>query len=227
MKKLIVLLAVVMAMSSVSVGAQNLLVNPGFESGAVSDTPGASGLQFGWNYVCDNGYFRPETVLGPVVDTQAFIYAGAESQDTCGDVYPGDTNPVLAQRLAVTPDTWYTASAWVFAREMMEGAGLGSGPNDYAGIRIVELDESQAIITDLGVVGIYDVTTEFVQVSTTFKTGATTQYVDYMLDTLVNNENGYWGCRVIYDDCELVEVPEPLTIGLLSLGSLALLRRRR
>ncbi len=203
-------IVVLVAGSCFQCEAANLLVNPGFESGAVSQSPGLSGLEANWNYSCGGGYFRPETVLGPVVDGgQTFIHSGAEAQDTCGDTQPGNINTQLAQRHPVTPGTWYVASAFVFAREMELGNGLGSGPNDYAGVRIRELDENSDLVVDRGVAAIYEVTTDFVLVSQTFRTEANTRYVDYILDTLVNNERGYWGCRIIYDDCVLEETAPP------------------
>ncbi len=190
---------------TVETGA-NLLVNPGFESGAPSATPGQSGTQFGWSYECGGGYFRPESWLGPIVDGgQRFIHGGLESLATCGDTQPGDVNTKLWQRQPVNPSSWYAASVYVFAREMEAGKGLGSGPNDYAGMRIRELDQNFNLVVDRGVEAIRQVTTGFVQVTKTFKTEANTRYVDFVLDTLVNSIRGYWGCRVIYDDCSLEE----------------------
>ncbi len=231
---LIVCAIVLMVISVGSAGAANLLTNPGFEEGAVSISPGFVDSAFGWNYNTNNGvgtYFRPETVLGPVVDAgQVFVHSGLEAQDACGDTYEGDARSMLWQRIAVASGSWYTASAYVFAREMIEGAGLGSGENDFAGVRVIQLDQTGTLVEDLGLAGVYSPTTGFVQVSQTFQTKANTYYVDFVLDTLVNNANGYWGSRVIYDDCVLEAVPEPasllaLFVGISGLGGLAWRRR--
>ncbi|MCL5104794.1 MAG: malectin domain-containing carbohydrate-binding protein [Armatimonadetes bacterium] len=203
-----------------SPNADNLLVNPGFESGAAASDSTIGNpmrrecwpLGQGWTYAFVDSpnkcYIAPET--GTLRDPNWAKPEFLEYQDWvksefhCGNealrVYAdGQSHAMVIQDVDVKPQGVYAASVWMKAVDLT-GKGFGKNSGDSAGIRIQELDETGMLLADRGKVGLAKAS-PFTLVSRNFKVGRYTAKVRFILDTVLSCsfKDGY----VVYDDCML------------------------
>lgn len=213
--------------SSAMAQSGNLLLNAGFE------TRMASG---GWGgYMVYDGpwlAYYPTTSSSVYHETYKTAFAGGE----CGpvDVFEGDdaawvaTTPGVPagrasiwQSVSVTPNTYYSASAWVHTyKPQALSLGFGNDPTDFAALKIT-MDGADIVL------GQVTTLTSWTQLSGTFLTGPATTSVWFWLDTQMN-EGAFEG-GVTWDSTSLSMVPEPSCLAALggALLGLPLVFRRK
>ncbi len=180
----------------------NLLRNGDFEEGFGSTRSfehGLTGVRGAWSFRFAPGpasYFYPESIYEW---RKPCICRGKES---VGYVTDGGGEGTLWQDVAVEPHTRYVASAWVRGLDVEgTGQGFGAGPNDFAGIRILELDAQGRVLIEHEKAGIRSASPEFQRVRYVFVTGPGTAQVRFCLWATM-------ACvwrrgAAIYDDCVL------------------------
>lgn len=182
---------------------QNLLVNPGFEAGALGALGALEAKQsgLGWNYLFlspSQSYIWPESAysIHPNWGLPVF-HTGQEALRTHTD---GNGHTVIYQDVQVTPNTPYRASVWVRAEDL-HGRGFGTHPGDSAGLWIQEWDANghlrvthpKVAVTTAG---------DYRKLEVPFVTDKTTTKVRFILETVIASP--YNEGHVTFDDCELV-----------------------
>ncbi|MHB9037164.1 MAG: hypothetical protein ACYC64_10875 [Armatimonadota bacterium] len=200
--------------------ADNLLVNPGFESGAAASDSTVGNpmrreywpLGVGWTYAFVDGqnkcYISPETgtIRDPNWAKPEFVgnqdlskpefHCGKEALRVLAD---GPSHAMVMQDVEVRPLGVYLTSVWVKAVDLT-GKGFGKNNGDSAGIRIQELDDRGMVLADRGKVGLTKAS-PFALLSRSFKVGRYTSKVRFIIDTVIGC--GYKDGFVVYDDCML------------------------
>jgi len=182
---------------------ENLLVNSGFTGGTPKsgNYPGGTGAFTGWNYQI-LGDFGVWTVL----NSESAYVSDVEYHDGVdalrvrnGNVQDGRAEAILYQDVSVKPNTTYSASTWVRARDV-DGKGFGKNQNDLAELWIQELDASKHNVlaehrTSVRKSGPY------VLLTTSFITSTNTSFVRFILHTAIYCifESG----DITWDDCGL------------------------
>jgi len=181
----------------------NLLVNPGFEEGAVGDLGalGKTGGGHGWKYVfagAGRSYVWAESAYSIHPDWGLpVIRSGKEALRTHTD---GAGHTIVYQDVAASPETAYTASVWVRADDL-RGKGFGQDACDSAGLRIQELDAQGKVVVDHPKQAVVK-KCDYQRLSLKFTTAKTTVRLRFMLDTVIAGP--YDQGHVTYDDCSLL-----------------------
>jgi len=182
-----------------------LLVNPGFEEGALGKVGalGATAEGFGWTYLFAGpcrSYLWAETAyrIHPEWGLPE-IHEGKEALRTHTDAV-GHT--VVYQQVAVESATRYRASVWVRAVDL-HGKGFGTHAGDAAGLWIQELDSAGALLVDHGKVSVTKAG-PYTQLATEIKTTEKTAAFRFILDTMMGC--AYDQGHVTYDGCVLERV---------------------
>jgi len=183
---------------------ENLLVNPGFEEGAL-EAVGALGARqsgFGWHYLFagpGQSYIWPESAysIHPEWGLPVF-HSGKEALRTHTD---GHGHTVVYQEVEVKPNTRYTASVWVRAVDL-QGRGFGTQAGDSAGLWVQEWDANGHLRVNHPKVA---VTTagDYRELQVPFTTGPATTKVRFILDTVITSP--YTEGHVTFDDCALLQ----------------------
>jgi len=183
--------------------ADNLLLNPGFET-AIATYAGAQ--EDGTPTIVNTNNWTIEFISAGVVycwPDDGSIYPkgtheGNNAQKTHTD---GDGNAKLYQDVYVQPGTAYTASVWVWGIDVA-GIGFGHADTDSAGLTVREY---KADGTENGVHGKYEITTPssgyVLLTSPSFTVAADTVKVRYELEVFI--ACNYMDGTVKWDDCHL------------------------
>lgn len=186
--------------------ADNLVFNPGFEIGTLSDLYYGSGgdtrLGPGWTVVFPTtwSYAGSENTHHP---TNRTVYEGVESAfiETEGNGFVQ-----YYQDISVVGGAEYTASTYVIGMDLSgTGTGFGAAATDWAGVRCVEYDALGNAGAENSA-GITDATTEYVQQSVTFTTAASTVRIRFYLEGKIMCQ--YPLGRIMFDSAAL-EGPAP------------------
>jgi len=186
----------------VTLPENNLLTNPGWESGAPKGGPweganGSGGMGYGWSYSFPNAnksYFEAES---DYYWRWKFIHSGSEAMAA---TVTQNGRCVLAQTVNVLPNSDYTASVWVMALDW-DGQGFGHSPTDSAGMIIKELDSNGNVVLEHPNVAVTHSTDQYECLSLSFTTRPETARIVYMLDSVIGCAFNHGG--VIYDDSAL------------------------
>lgn len=188
------------------------IVNPSFEADAVPGFPGyLTGEITGWHSsVATHGIndaagpFYDPSVNGPVPDGEKVAFVQMSDSSHVFDSKPGDGLSGL------TVGDPYTFSFFTNARDGNEAPMQIEALLDYgSGFTTV------VPLTDV------EVTPEFVELSAPFVAQGTDAAIRFSITTSMNDET------ILLDHVTVTLIPEPTSLGLLGLGGLGLLRRRR
>lgn len=223
-------LAVLLTVAAPARAAVELLSNPGFEPGVAGSPDATSG---GDKPGVDNTT-TPPTLFGPWngwnnwVSPYGFFYTSsvAHSGAQAAKTYSGPNGGVY-QAVAGNAGDLYTASAWFIDRST--DAIAATATDD---VRIIFQDASGNALTggtfpSLPLSGATATPDTWTPESVTAIAPPGTAKVEVM--AFFNNPAGAGGALYV-DDMSLTDAgpaPEPASLGLLSLGALALLARRR
>lgn len=189
--------------------AVNLLSNPGFEA------PDASG---GDVYASDSWFG-----FNDVFTTTAAANTGSQALKIFGPFFPGGGAGAVQPIGAVAPGEIVNANAFAFTP-----AGDALTPSNFAVVKIEFLDAGSNIVGFNESVQIntgnlpVDTWTQFSASGVAPANTATAQVVlvHVQLDPVT-------GGSIFFDDAYAEVVPEPTSLALIALGSVAMLRRRR
>jgi hypothetical protein len=208
--------SLMLAMASVSLG-QNLLSDPGFEgvNASANDVPmaGSGGAWSGWNNWVSpySGYY-----------TASVAHSGLQAAKTFSGPNAG-----IYQYVPVTAGQTYTASAY-FENSSTDVITDTAATED---VRMIFFSGANgtgsALATDVAPVNFVPGTSPvntWVQLTVTGAAPAGTESVQWM--AFFNNPD-YASGSMFVDDASLTAVPEPASLGLLAIGGLAALRRKR
>jgi hypothetical protein len=180
----------------------NLLRNGNFEEGfaqARSVEHGPTGVRGPWSFQFAPGvlcYIYPESIY---TWRKPHIFRGKEAISMVTD---GNGELKLYQDVSVDAKTELTASAWVQGLDVGgTGKGFGAGAKDFAGLWIQELDSQGRVLVDHRKVGLNKATSNFERMRYTFRTGAQTAKVRFIL---YSNIRCIWQQgAAIFDECAL------------------------
>jgi len=187
--------------------AENLVVNPGFESGAPKAEllpEGSTYTAASWTVKSDQNVcsFYQETGIGwgggPV------YYSGTSALRVYQYAYDAVVGTAW-QELRVAPNAEYTASVWVYTRGEEGQPGFGSYLTDWAGVVAEELDADGVVLHTYDN-GFTDGVNSYRQASVPFTTDTETRKVRFILTAAFSCR--YNQGHLKFDDCSL-EGPAP------------------
>jgi hypothetical protein len=210
--------------------AVELLSNPGFEPN-VAGTPSAG---TGDTAAVDNTAGHPPILFGPWngwnnwVSPYGSFYTGAVSRtgSQAGKTYSGP-NAGMYQAVTGIAGHTYTASGWFDDR-----SADALGPTTAEDVRIIFQDASHNAITggtfpSVPFTAATATKDTWTPISVTAVAPPGTAFVEYM--AFFNNPANEGGAMYL-DDASLTDttpIPEPASLGLISIGTVALLGRRK
>jgi MYXO-CTERM domain-containing protein len=204
------LLAVAASLGLATVASANLLVNPGFETDNASAGDVGPGTASGWT-----GSFNSDFV------TASFAHTGKQSLKQFG-VDAGEF-----QRFAATPTSSWSATAFIMTPSTDELKG-----NEGSNIQIQFLDASLNVLATANPGIQFDSSAApdtFTQISLLNAAAVPgTAFAQILLFTGPDSvQTGAAGGAVFWDDVTFDQAPEPVSLGLLAMGGLLAVRRRR
>jgi limonene-1,2-epoxide hydrolase len=205
--------SLILAMAANSFGV-NLLSNPSFESPQIAGEAGGAGT--GWGSY--NAVFTENTGAGGTLFNPALP---AHDGDQVIKTFGGGSG--VFQDVAVTPGEIYTASAWA---QSWSGDAATTGELGQLLVIYRDATDSNNILTtqaDNIIVGPVTNNTWFEGVISN-PVPAGVGFIRFQLNTMSPGAGS-----IFYDDASLTvaPAPEPASLGLLAVGGLAALRRKR
>jgi hypothetical protein len=202
--------------------AQNLLQNPGFETGTFSGWTVSGKASPG---VAKDGTPIPGTILP---DNEVNVHSGDFSG--WAELFYGslvgqtDVDLILSQKVPVEPNRTYRIGYWFSARTAPQPLGFG-GHIRLNGQVPSYLWDGVETISHPGFPHPFAGTTpeNYTHLETLFRTDAGTS--ELLVDFVLNGTGGPVGFS--FDDFSVEAVPEPTTVSLLVLGGCLLLWRMR
>ncbi len=211
-------LCVVLVGLLAQVASANLLVNGDFEQPVLAEgteVAVSSGQVPGWSTVGANS---------PAVGN----YPGAIVGNNTAIAYAINTGFLIQSVGEIQPNTTYTLSVDIGSSVYWYGL------NTTAGVEIAEFNSQGGFVADLAYVGFggrNPITDpgpgNYTNVIVTYTTGATVTPGNQIVAALGINGGYQNGYGAIWDNAVMTSVPEPASMGLLILGSIAGLLRRR
>ena len=181
---------------------ENLLNNPGFEEGVPDSKVMSSGEGggHGWSYRMEGQGRGCVSAESSWADKPVLGAPEPCSENEAVRVYSeGDAVTAIYQDAPVSPNSKYTASVFVRARDL-DGRGFGQTPGDSVGVRVVEMDANGKVVADHPKAEVTKAC-PYTYLSTTFTTAANTAKVRFMLETKMGCDRTHGS--VTYDGCAL------------------------
>jgi len=193
-----------------AVMAENLLCNPGFETGPIALALCApnSSVAVGWTFQSLMGcpYYYGESVTGPYHPPYAF-HSGT---DACCVLMlsAGEGIGTLRQETGAVGGGEYTASVWVLPRAD-DASGFGNASTDWAGLIVEEL-AADGTVLDTHTSGLTAASDTYQRVSVAFPAKGGTVKLRYLLKADISCF--YTSGHVTFDDAVLDGPPVPASL---------------